>query len=159
MSSKESTERIVVITDASCLIILHKINALQLLKELFTAVITTPEIALEYGSNLPDWIIIISAKNKKMQEDLSSVVDSGEASAITLAHEIENNYLITDDLQARKLALKLGLPMIGTLGLLLIAKQKNTIPLIAPYLSAIKQTNFRISEQLLNTILKESGEI
>jgi predicted nucleic acid-binding protein len=46
-------ENIIVITDTSCFIILDKIAALYLLDALFTQVITTPEIALEYGKTLP----------------------------------------------------------------------------------------------------------
>ena len=159
MKSKGSVDQIVVITDASCFIILHKVNALSLLHQLFTKVITTPEIVAEYGTSLPEWVDIISVKNKKLQNELSLVIDAGEASAIALAHEIENNYLITDDLQARKLALKLGLPMMGTLGVLLMAKQKELISLVAPYLELINQTNFRMATDLFNTILREAGEI
>ncbi len=156
---EKSSDHTVVITDASCFIILHKIGGLPLLHQLFTTVITTPEIAEEYGQTLPEWVTVLSVRNKKLQQDLSLIVDSGEASAIALAHEIENNYMITDDLQARKLALKLGLTIIGTLGVLLRAKQKGLISLLAPYLEQIKQTNFRMSADLLNIILKEAGEI
>ena len=42
-------ENKVVITDASCFILLDKIDAFFVLKELFSSIITTPEIAAEYG--------------------------------------------------------------------------------------------------------------
>lgn len=45
----------VIITDASCFIILQKIDAIHLLSELFNVVITTSEIASEYGQPLPAW--------------------------------------------------------------------------------------------------------
>lgn len=130
-----------------------------MLHQLFTTVITTPQIADEYGTPLPTWVTILSVKNKQLQNELSLIVDPGEASAIALATEIENNYLITDDLQARKLAIKLGLPMIGTLGVLLLAKQAGLIALIAPYLDRIKKTNFRMAPALFNAVLKEAGEL
>ena len=98
MRLNKSTDHTVVITDASCFIILHKIDQLVLLHELFTNVITSHEIAAEYGHPLPEWVIILSVKNKELQNDLSLIVDSGEVSAIALAQEIENDYLITDDL-------------------------------------------------------------
>ena len=75
---------------------------------------TTPEIATEYGLPLPEWIIVISVKDKSLQQKLTSAVDKREASAITLAHKIENKFLITDDLEARKLSIKPGLSIIGT---------------------------------------------
>lgn len=158
MMQIKSSERVVVITDASCFIILHKIDALDLLHQLFSTILTTPEIAEEYGINLPEWVTVISVRDKKLQNDLAQVVDPGEASAIALAHEIESNFLITDDLQARKLAAKLGLTIIGTLGILLRAKQKSLIVLLAPYLEKISKTNFRISGELIDRVLKEAGE-
>ena len=152
------SERVVVITDASCFIILHKIDALDLLHQLFSTILTTPEIAEEYGIDLPEWVTVISLRDKKLQNDLAEVVDPGEASAIALAHEIESNFLITDDLQARKLAAKLGLTIIGTLGILLRAKQKSLIVSLAPYLEKISKTNFRISAELIDRVLREAGE-
>jgi len=158
MMQVKSSDHVVVITDASCFIILHKIDALELLHKLFSTVLTIPEIAEEYGMALPDWVTVISVRDKKLQNDLAFIVDPGEASAIALAHEIESNYLITDDLQARKLATKLGLTIIGTLGILLRAKQKSHIDLLRPYLERIVKTNFRISSDLIDRVLKESGE-
>ena len=82
-----------------------------------------------------------------------------DASCFIILHKIENDYLITDDLQARKLAIKLGLPMIGTLRVLVLAKQKGLLTLVAPLLEQIKQTNFRMAPDLFRTILQEAGEI
>lgn len=158
MSLNKTTDSIVVITDTSCLIILEKISLLPVLHQLFTVVLTTPEIAAEYGLPLPEWIIIISIKNKYLQLELTAVVDKGEASAIALAYEIENNYLITDDLKARKLAIKLGLSIIGTLGVLLRAKQEGYINAVKPFLELMKQTDFRVSDDLYQTVLRKADE-
>ena len=108
---------------------------------------------------MPDWIIVISVKNKSLQNNLSSKVDKGEASAIALAHEIENKYLITDDLEARKLSVKLGLSIIGTLGVLLRAKQDGHIVLVKPYIERMKQTNFRVSDDLYMAVLRKANEV
>lgn len=159
MKPKEFPENIIIITDTSCLIILNKIGSLHFLNVLFSKVITTPEIIKEYGADLPDWIKIISPTNKKFQEDLSGFVDYGEASAIALAKEIKIDFLVTDDMQARKLAVKLNLPLIGTLGVLLLAKKHGLINLIRPYLDMIKNTNFRMATDLYETVLKEADEL
>lgn len=158
MSSNKTATEIVVITDTSCLIILGKIGLLDILHQLFSVVITTPEIVKEYKLPLPEWIVVLSVKDKKRQLELASLVDEGEASAIALAQEIYNQYLITDDLEARKLSAKLGLSVIGTLGVLLRAKQEGHIKLIKPILLQIKQTNFRIGDDLYDTVLKQAGE-
>jgi predicted nucleic acid-binding protein len=75
----------IVIADTSCFILLDKINELHLLKEVFSEVTTTDEIAREFGKSLPDWIKIKSPANTTYQEILSIEVDSGEATAIALA--------------------------------------------------------------------------
>jgi len=158
MSLNKTTDSTVVITDTSCLIILEKIALLPVLHQLFSVVLTTPEIAAEYGSPLPEWIIIISVKDKSLQKKLTSMVDKGEASAIALAHEIENKYLITDDLEARKLSVRLGLSIIGTLGILLRAKQGGYIGAVKPFMELIKQTDFRVSDDLYQTVLRKADE-
>ena len=146
-----------VITDTSCFILLEKINALHILHQLFATVYTTPEIAKEYGKPLPNWIII-QAANQILQEKFYHDVDLGEASAIALASEISCDYIILDDLAARKLAKKLCLTIIGTVGVLLSAKQKGIVPLFRPYLDLIQQTNFRLSQQLAEEFIKAAGE-
>ncbi len=134
-----------------------KINALSILHELFATVLTTPEIENEYGRPLPDWVIIQPA-NQSLTEEFCQYVDRGEASAIALASEISCDYIIVDDLAARKLAKELGLPIKGTVGVLLNAKQKGIIPLFRPYFDLIQQTNFRLSRQLAEQFIKDSGE-
>ena len=120
--------------------------------------LTTPEIAKEYKLPLPHWIIVRPAADSSLQQKFLLQVDKGEASAIALAHEIEYKYLITDDMEARKLSLKLGLSVIGTIGVLLRAKQAGYIEVTKPYLEQIKITNFRISDDLDQTALRKAGE-
>ena len=82
----------------------------------------------------------------------------GEASAIALASEIDCIILIVDDMAARKLAEKLSIPIKGTVGVLLLAKQKGIIPLFRPYLNLIQKTNFRLSQNLAEQFIKDAGE-
>ncbi len=76
-----------VITDASCLIILDKIGKLHILPQLFNTVVTTPEIAIEYGKIIPEWLKLIPVNNLALKTKFARQVDIGEASAIALAHE------------------------------------------------------------------------
>ena len=147
----------IVITDTSCFILLDKINALHILHQLFTEVITTSEIASEYGAPLPDWVIVENPV-WPLEKGLLKRVDPGEASAIALALEISCDYIILDDIAARKLAEKLGLPVKGTVGILLEAKQQGTIPLLRPFLELIQKTNFRLSPQLVEEFIRKADE-
>ncbi len=148
-----------VIADTSCLIILHNIGELELLKHMYGNVYTTPEVAEEFSEELPKWILIEKVADEKYQEVLELQVDSGEASAIALALEKDESLLIIDDLKARKLAEKLHLKYTGTLGVIASAKQKGIIPAIKPIINKIQHTNFRIAEELVYKLLSMSNEL
>jgi len=148
----------VVISDTSCLIILSNIQELDLLKRVYKNVITTPEIANEFGELLPSWVKIKSPIDVKKQHIFELQVDKGEASAIALALETPGSLLILDDLQARTFAEKLGIVITGTLGVIIKAKLNGIIPSVKHLLAKIKQTNFRISSALEEIVLKEAGE-
>ena len=94
----------IVISDASTLILFDKIDELDLLQKVYGTLITTPEVAEEFGENLPNWIRIQTVADKKYQEFLKTQVDAGEASAMALATEFDDVLLLLDDLKARKLA-------------------------------------------------------
>ncbi|HMR83628.1 MAG TPA: DUF3368 domain-containing protein [Niabella sp.] len=150
----------VIITDTSCLILLEKIGELHLLQKLFGTVFITPEIAEEYGLlSLPSWIVVQEPADKRYQLLLEYIVDRGEASAIALATECNPSLLVVDDLKARRLAKKFGLVITGTFGIIIEAKANGFIPSVKLILKKIKQTNFRISEDLEKEILKKSGEL
>ncbi|MDB5009138.1 MAG: hypothetical protein JWP45_3531 [Mucilaginibacter sp.] len=148
----------IVIADTSCFIILANINELDLLHKVFENIITTPEIASEYGNELPVWVNIKSAADIQKQQILETQVDKGEASAIALALDIPGCMIIVDDLEARLLAQKLNILITGTLGVILQAKLMGLIPSIKPLLNKIRQTNFRLSNTLEEIALKQAGE-
>ena len=99
----------IIISDTSCLIILTKIGELNLLRQLYKTVTITQDTLLEYGEQLPDWIEIHQTKDPYRQQLLEMQIDKGEASAIALAMDTEDNVIILDDWKARKVAETLGL--------------------------------------------------
>ncbi|MGN6178210.1 MAG: DUF3368 domain-containing protein [Mucilaginibacter sp.] len=66
--------------------------------------------------------------------------------------------MIIDDLKGRKLASQLKLNYTGTLGVMILAKQKNIIISLRTYFERIRKTDFRISPDLLEKILTDMGE-
>jgi predicted nucleic acid-binding protein len=147
-----------VIADASVLIVLDKIEQLELLQGVYNEIYTTPEIVEEFGNPLPNWIIIESVKDKKYQKIIEMQVDKGEASAIALSLELDDSLLILDDLRARKLAKRLGLIFTGTLGVIQKAKENGVIRKIKPMIEKLKSTDFRISEKIIEVLLKRNNE-
>ena len=148
----------IVIPDTSCLILLNKIDELGLLKRLAGRICTTSIIQKEFGGDFPAWIEIIDPTDKNYQAILEMDLDAGEASTIALALEIKNGILLIDDLKGRKIAQKLNLKFSGTFGLILKVKQADVIKSVRPILDKIRLTNFRFSEDLFDTIIKEAKE-
>lgn len=148
----------IIISDTSCLILLSKINELDILKQVGSEIFITPEIKNEFGLEIPSWVMIKSPKDKHYQRILEMDLDTGEASAIALSFEFSHAILILDDQKARKTAEKLNLRFSGSFGLILRAKQMGKVKKIRPLIEKIKKTNFRFSEQLIQAVLDEAGE-
>ena len=150
--------RRIVIADTSTLIIFQKIDEFDILKKMYDEVAVTKEIVDEFGEALPEWFLIEEVSNKQYQTLLETQVDLGEASAIALAIEKKNSLLILDDIKARKLAQKLNLEITGTLGILLKAKHLNIISNVKSMIDKLIETDFRISDNIIQEVLKISGE-
>jgi predicted nucleic acid-binding protein len=116
--------------------------------DVYGKVTTTPEIAAEYGENLPLWIDINVVADKSKQRLLEMQIDKGESSAIALALETPNSLLIIDDFKARRIAERLALSFTGTIGVIIKAKLLGIIPSIKPIIERIKETDFRLSPEL-----------
>ena len=147
-----------IISDTSCFIILANIGELELLNKVYGQIVTTVDIAIEYGESLPEWVEVVTVKDKYRQQLLEMQIDKGESSAIALALETPDSTIILDDYKARKIAGQLGLIFTGTIGVIIKAKLNGTIPSIKPLLEKIKQTDFRLSAEIELQALKEAGE-
>ncbi len=147
-----------IISDTSCLIILTNIGELGLLRKVYGQIITTVEVAAEFGETLPEWIEINAPTDKYRQKILELQIDKGEASAIAPALEIPDSIIILDDQKARKIADKLGIEITGTIGVIIKARLRGIIPSIKPFLDKIRQTDFRLSVEIERQALEEAGE-
>lgn len=72
----------VIIADTSCFIILSKINELELVHIVYGDILTTVDVANEFGDKLPDWVDIVEVKDKMRQHLLEMQIDKGESSAV-----------------------------------------------------------------------------
>jgi hypothetical protein len=66
--------------------------------------------------------------------------------------------LLIDDLAARRVALSRNLPIIGTIGTLLLAKQQGLIPSVKEVLDALIAEGKRISQRLCQEALATAQE-
>ncbi|NCQ11350.1 MAG: DUF3368 domain-containing protein [Bacteroidetes bacterium] len=148
-----------VISDTSSLIALESIMELELLQKMFREIYITDEIQKEFGSKLPSWIKVKKLHDRTMLQVITLELDLGEASGIALALEMPDSLLIIDEKKGRNYANRLGINMIGILGVLIRAKEKGIIETLKPILNKLNDCDFRMSEKLVTDILKRVGEL
>jgi len=148
-----------IISDTSCLIVLTNIGELDLLRKVYDSIVTTVDIAVEFGEPLPEWVIIEKVADKYRQQLLEMQIDRGESSAIALALETPDSTVILDDYRARKIAEQLGVSYTGTFGVIIKAKLNGAISSIKPILKKIKETDFRLSVDIERQALVAAGEL
>ena len=83
---------------------------------------------------------------------------TGEREALSLATDFAAEWLIVDDLAARRIARELHLRVTGTLGVLLAAKRRGLIPLLRPALNRLLEKSFFLSPQLYAELMALAGE-
>ena len=150
----------VIISDTSCLIVLRKLNRLDLLRDLYGTITVTDVIADEFGMDLPDWFTIVNVPESPSLTDLEKRLDPGEASAIRLTQMTPDSLLIIDEAKGRAVAQEMALPLIGTLGLLIKAKEAGLLESLKPILTRIRtETDFRFSGAVEIAILRKADEI
>jgi uncharacterized protein len=152
-------ENSIIISDTSCLIALDRIGYLYILQRTFKTIYTTPKVMEEFEKSLPDWIIIKDVVNKDQVRKLELILDAGEASAITLALETENPILIIDEKKGRRVATELHLNIIGTLKVLLLAKQSDVIESVKDVIELLNKHSFRFNKAIIEEILILAREL
>jgi len=89
---------------------------------------------------------------------LDAYADAGETEAMLLYKQLAADKLLIDDKRGRKVAKINQISTIGSLGVLLAAKEKGLIVEIVPLLQQIRQSDIYLSPDLVNTVLELAGE-
>lgn len=157
----------IVIADAGPLIAFARLHQLGLLPQIFDRVFVTDVVFAECAGreDFPESPLIRAAVNSKQLElcaapDFSAYaqkIDAGEASAIALAIEYGCGVLM-DDKAGRKMATNAAVPVIGTVGVLVLAKRNGLIPLVMPQLKALAISGYFLSEEIIAAALAASDE-
>lgn len=144
------------VTDSSPLIILWQTGRLELLNQVFDRVAIPPAVEREVRPSLrglPSWI------DQQAALPLLAVdLGPGEREAIALALALNADYLIVDDLPARRLATRLGLRITGSAGLLVRARRLGLIDAVRPELDAMIASGLYMSRQVYLEVLGSVGE-
>lgn len=162
----------IVVSDTSPLSGLAIVGRLSLLKVLYGQVVIPPAVAAELRRGGQDdprisqvltvaWLVVKDANDRTLVNELQTTyrLDKGESEAIALALELRAAGLLIDERLGRRQASRLGLPITGLLGILLVAKKRNLIGAIRPIVDElIQEAGFRISQQLYWEVLVTAGE-
>lgn len=153
------------VADSSPLHYLVQINAAQILPQLFTRLITPPEVIAEltdpgapaevqaWASHPPTWLNVVPVSSGVREVGLGP----GESAAIALAMEIPADSLLIDERAGTNVAKQLGLRTVGTLAILAMAAEREAISLPAAF-GLLRETSFRAPDALMRGLLEIDRE-
>jgi predicted nucleic acid-binding protein len=154
--------------NTSPLIFLTKGAVLELLQIISPSIIVPQAVATEiqaYGETdvtavalkHTDWLVIQEIPT------IPSVIQTwdlglGESAVLTWGYVNPGTEIILDDLAARRCAVTLGIPVRGTLGIVLAAKQRGVIKAARPVLEQLRLGGMYLSDKVMNQALSLVGE-
>jgi predicted nucleic acid-binding protein len=109
---------------------------------------SSPPMVRHWMENPPKWLTVQSAA----RPDPALGLDKGDVEAICLAREIKATAILADDHAVRTVALRCGLTVVGTLGILEIAAFNGLIDL-PKVISTLRQTHARFDPALISLLL------
>ena len=156
------------VVNASPLIFLAKAGMVDLLRHAASNVVVPMPVAEEIlrrggrdvtvqALNTTKWLSVVPAPN------IPAVIQAwdlglGESSVLAYASANPGSIAIIDDGVGRKCAEMLQLPLLGTLGLVMIAKKRGAIPAARPVVGSLKQHGMYLSESVIDRALALIGE-
>lgn len=157
-------ERLVV-SNTTPLINLIGVGLLDLLPHIYGTITIAAAVRDEYTAGMRSgdpqldhlpWLHVVASV--PTEPALPHNLDRGEAATIRLALAMQASAVLLDEQLARRVATAHGLPIVGTLGVLLVARQTNRIPAIRPVIDQMIGQGRRISPSLRATIVRAAGE-
>jgi len=155
----------ILIADSSALIALAIVDKLDLLDQLFGNVYIPRAVYNEMVQQNKLFATQLQNYSQDKVLDISSSFNFnvslglGESEAIILYQEKNADYLLWDDKKAKKFAQSFGINVIGSLGILLKAKEKRYIEKISPLVEILRNSPIFIDEKTLNIVLKMADEL
>jgi len=148
----------IVVSDTSPLTALLTVGQAEILARLFGEVVIPQAVQTELRRShptLPDWLRVRLLSNGERADRYAQSVDRGEAEAIALAEELHADHLLIDERKGRRLAQQQGVPVVGLLGVVLMAKRAGLIASARILLNRLDQeTGAYWPDDLKETALK-----
>ncbi len=152
-----------IIGDSSALVTLSIMDRLDLLEPIFGKVYVPQAVYNEVTiSDKPQSIKLKNfLKDKIVTVDLTITqmgLGQGELEAIALYKHLNSDFLLIDDRRAKKFAQLNNVNVIGSLGVMILAKEKGLLESIRNDLEKLIDSDVFISESLINRVLANVGE-
>jgi predicted nucleic acid-binding protein len=156
-----------VVLNNTPLVALWAIGRLDFLRDLFGEVLIPQAVEAEFlaiernvrEGALADAPWIQSVRLAQPRRSLAYMgLDRGEADVLALAEERDARLVVIDERKARRYAERLGLPLTGTLGLLLAAKEAGLIELVTVWTDRLREAGLYLKPDLVQKILRLAGE-
>lgn len=159
-----------IVSNTSPIINLACIGRLDLLPALFGEIVIPDAVFHEVVVAVPNapgasdvrtatWIRRHLVVNRPLVASIRLELDPGESEAIACAVETNAKLLLIDERRGRLVAQRLGLPVMGLLGVLLLARKKGLIESIRLSMDDLRRlAGFWISDGLYRQVLKNAGE-
>ena len=165
----------VVVSDTSPVLNLAAISSLHLLGSLYPSVVIPPMVQAELASlarcqrrfaaadpvALPAFLRVeaLPAPALVLAAEFRRRLHPGEAEALALAVALPADLLLLDERAARQLARQRGLRTRGLLGVLVAAKRRGLLSVVAPLLERLeREAGFHMSTPLRDEVLRSVGE-
>jgi predicted nucleic acid-binding protein len=116
----------------------------------------TPLSVREWIADAPSWVEVRHTTSLLTDGSIAEL-GPGETEAIALAAELHADLLLMDDRRGVVAALKKGLTVTGTMGLLARAAEQGIIDL-ADAFDRLKRTNFRYRQETMDILLREAAQ-
>lgn len=158
-----------VVVNTTPLIALSHIGHLDILKKLYGEIVIPKAVYTELSVKAEsvckkavdeslDWIRVDRIKNEMAKSMYKTQLHDGEVEVMILSKEIAADVVIIDDANAKKHAKYLELPVTGTLGVLIKAKQEGYVDELKPLLYQMVKNGIYITQNLIELCLKQVGE-
>lgn len=102
------------------------------------------------------WIKIVPLTNPR-RTLVYTGLDEGEAAVLALAEELDG-YVVIDERIGRRYAKRLGLPLTGSLGLLVLAKERQLLASVGAAIDELLAAGLHLDSNLIAEVLKMAGE-
>jgi predicted nucleic acid-binding protein len=90
---------------------------------------------------------------------LATLLDQGESAVIELARELNPEFVLIDELKARKIARKIyGLEVIGSARILVEAKRGGFLNNVSNELKAMREAGYWLSDAIVDAALRQAQE-